>query len=328
MSMMKILMLTDVYFPRVNGVSTSIQTFRCELQELGHEIWLVAPRYDPQTADEPGIDRVTSYQVLFDPEDRMMHPRLLTQHLAILENRNFDLVHIQTPFVAHYAGLRLARRLGVPCVETYHTFFEEYLFHYLPVLPKSAWRAVARQFSRRQCNHLDGLVAPSRAMRDILVQYGVRTRMRVIPTGIPGGDLPEGDGAAFRTRHDISHHQPVLVFVGRVAFEKNIEFLLRVTHELKGTTHPNIVLIIAGEGPAKNRLRRLGSTLGLEKNLRFINYLARSTDLSSCYQVGDAFVFASRTETQGLVLLGLSVIYMQKVPLRKMCKISLLSTTL
>ncbi|MCB1778300.1 MAG: glycosyltransferase, partial [Candidatus Competibacteraceae bacterium] len=183
------------------------------------------------------------------------------------------------------------------------TFFEEYLFHYLPFLPKSVWRAVARQFSRRQCNHLDGLVAPSRAMREILAQYGVRTRMRVIPTGIPGGDLPEGDGAAFRVQHDIHHHQPALVFVGRVAFEKNIEFLLRVTHELKRTTHPHIVLIIAGEGPAKNRLRRLGSTLGLEENLRFINYLARSADLSSCYQAGDAFVFASRTETQGLVLL-------------------------
>ena len=96
--MMKILMLTDVYFPRVNGVSTSIQTFRRELQELGHEIWLVAPRYDPQAADEPGIDRVTSYQVLFDPEDRMMHPRLLAQRLAILQNRNFDLVGCRKSF--------------------------------------------------------------------------------------------------------------------------------------------------------------------------------------------------------------------------------------
>ena len=127
--------------------------------------------------------------------------------------------------------------------------------------------------------------------------------MRVIPTGIPGDALPEGDGAAFRARHGISHYQPALVFVGRVAFEKNIEFLLRVTCELKRTTHSNIVLIIAGEGPAKNQLRRLGSALGLQGNLCFVDYLARGADLSSCYQAGDAFVFASRTETQGLVLL-------------------------
>ncbi|MDS4026434.1 MAG: glycosyltransferase [Candidatus Contendobacter sp.] len=300
---MKILMLSDVYFPRVNGVSTSIQTFRRELQELGHEIWLVAPRYDQPTVDERDIDRVRSSQVLFDPEDRMMHLRPLARRLATLQTWNFDLIHIQTPFVAHYAGVRLARRWGIPCVETYHTFFEEYLFHYLPILPRSAWRAVARRFSRRQCNQLDGLVVPSRAMFDVLVRYGVRTKMRIIPTGIPGDALPEGNGAAFRARHGIRPDQPVLVFVGRVAFEKNIEFLLRVTHELRRTTHPHVVLIIAGEGPAKHRLRHLGSALGLETHLRFVDYLARGVDLSSCYQAGDVFVFASRTETQGLVLL-------------------------
>jgi len=160
---MKILMLSDVYFPRVNGVSTSIQTFRRELQELGHEVWLVAPEYGQPMVHEQGIERVISRQVLFDPEDRMMRPRLLAQQLAMLRSCKFDLIHVQTPFVAHYAGLRLARRLGVPCVETYHTFFEEYLFHYLPFLPKGVWRVVARQFSRRQCNQLDGLVVPSRA---------------------------------------------------------------------------------------------------------------------------------------------------------------------
>ena len=299
---MKILMLTDVYFPRVNGVSTSIQTFRRELRELGHEIWVVAPEYGQPTADERDIDRIISRRVLFDPEDRMMQPRLLARRLESFQHSNFDLVHVQTPFVAHYAGLRLARRLGIPCVETYHTFFEEYLFHYLPILPKGVWRAVARRFSRRQCNQLDGLVAPSQAMLEVLVRYGVRTRMRVIPTGMPE-DIQEGDGVAFRARHGIGRDQPVLVYVGRVAFEKNIEFLLRVVHVLKRTTHPDVMLIVAGEGPAKNRLRRQGSALGLESNLRFVGYLARGADLSSCYQAGDVFVFASPTETQGLVLL-------------------------
>ncbi len=299
---MKILMLTDVYFPRVNGVSTSIQIFRRELRELGHEIWVVAPEYGQPTADERDIDRIISRRVLFDPEDRMMRPRLLARRLESFQHSNFDLVHVQTPFVAHYAGLRLARRLGIPCVETYHTFFEEYLFHYLPILPKGVWRAVARQFSRRQCNQLDGLVAPSQAMLEVLVRYGVRTRMRVIPTGMPE-DIQEGDGVAFRAQHGIDRDQPVLVYVGRVAFEKNIEFLLRVVHVLKRTTHPDVMLIVAGEGPAKNRLRRQGSALGLERNLRFVGYLARGADLSSCYQAGDVFVFASRTETQGLVLL-------------------------
>ncbi len=300
---MKILMLSDVYFPRVNGVSTSIQTFRCELQRLGHEVWVVVPEYGQPAEEEEGVSRVPSRQVLFDPEDRMMRSGPLDRCLRALNGRGFDLVHVQTPFVAHYAGLRLARRWGVPCVETYHTFFEEYLFHYLPVLPKSAWRAVARLFSRRQCNHLDGLVVPSQAMREVLERYGVRTTMRVIPTGMPLDAFQEGDGKAFRARHGIAADQPTLVFVGRVAFEKNIEFLLRVVRALKQTSHPDIVLIVAGEGPAEGRLHRLAGELGVRDNLRFVGYLARGIDLASCYQAGEAFVFASRTETQGLVLL-------------------------
>ncbi len=300
---MKILMLSDVYFPRVNGVSTSIQTFRRELWRLGHEVWVVAPDYGRPTADEDGISRVLSRQVLFDPEDRMMRPRSLARRLTELRARRFDLVHVQTPFVAHYAGIRLARRLGVSCVETYHTFFEEYLFHYLPILPKNAWRVVARVVTRRQCNRLHGLVVPSQAMREVLVQYGVRTPMRVIPTGMPADAFEEGDGTAFRARHGIAAGQPTLAFVGRVAFEKNIEFLLRVVRELKRTTHPDLVLIVAGEGPAETALRRLGAELGLTDHLRFVGYLGRGVELSSCYQAGDVFVFASRTETQGLVLL-------------------------
>ena len=300
---MKILMLSDVYFPRVNGVSTSIQTFQRELRRLGHEVWVVAPEYGQPAEEEDGISRVPSRRVLFDPEDRMMRSGPLGRRLRALDGRRFDLIHVQTPFVAHYAGLRLARRWGVPCVETYHTFFEEYLFHYLPVLPKNAWRAVARLFSRRQCNRLDGLVVPSRAMCEALERYGVRTLMRVIPTGMPLDAFQDGDRNGFRARNDIATGQPTLVFVGRVAFEKNIEFLLEVVRALKQTRHPDIVLIVAGEGPAEGRLRRLAGELGVLDNLRFVGYLARGTDLASCYQAGDAFVFASRTETQGLVLL-------------------------
>lgn len=300
---MKILMLSDVYFPRVNGVSTSMQTFRLELQTLGHEVTIIAPQYPQATVDEPGIERIASRRVLFDPEDRMMQPCALARRLALIQPGQFDLIHVQTPFVAHYAGLRLARRLGVPCLETYHTFFEEYLFHYLPVLPKGVWRAITRRFARHQCNQLDGLVVPSQAMHEILLRYGVHTPMRVIPTGMPTDSFQEGDGAAFRARHGIRPDQPVLVFVGRVAFEKNIDFLLRVADALRRTTHPDVVLVIAGEGPAKHRLQHLGDVLGLTANLRFVGYLARGVELSSCYQAGDAFVFASRTETQGLVLL-------------------------
>jgi len=299
---MKILMISDVYFPRVNGVSTSIQTFRRELETLGHETHLIAPAYPAAYPDEARILRIPSSYVPLDPEDRRMHGHAIRSLAAGMAGTGYDLVHVQTPFVAHYAGLGIARRLGVPCVETYHTFFEEYLFHYVPLFPKSWLRAAARRLSRAQGNSVDALIVPSTAMREVLDHYGVTTPMHVIPTGIPLGDFGGGDGPQFRARLGIAADTPLLLFVGRVAHEKNIEFLLRAV-VLASAAVPRLELIIAGEGPARPRLTREAARLGLGRRVHFVGYLDRRKALLDCYAAADAFVFASRTETQGLVLL-------------------------
>ena len=106
-------------------------------------------------------------------------------HEVLAAAQDCDLIHIQTPFIAHYAGLKAARKLGLPVVATYHTLFEEYLQHYAPLIPSSWLRGQARAFSRRQCNALDGIVVPSTAMRERLTSYGVKTPLHVLPTGIP-----------------------------------------------------------------------------------------------------------------------------------------------
>ena len=299
---MKILMISDVYFPRVNGVSTSIQTFRKALRARGHEIHLIAPEYAEPADGEEGVLRIPARTVLFDPEDRMMKPSCVRALLPRLRDAQYDLVHIQTPFVAHYQGIRLARLLGIPCIETYHTFFEEYLYHYIPLLPKMALRAVARGFSRSQCNGLDGLVVPSSAMHDVLRSYGVRVPVHVIPTGIPLDQFSGGDGASFRRKLGIDDTAPVMLFVGRAAHEKNIDFLIRAFARALAR-QPELVLVIAGDGPATTSLKLLAIKLGLERKIHFVGYLDRNRELLDCYRAADAFVFASRTETQGLVLL-------------------------
>jgi len=295
-------MLSDVYFPRVNGVSTSIHTFRNQLAQLGHESSLIAPTYGSGSSNEPGIFRIASHQVLFDSEDRRMQLRSILQYLPQLRRGQFDLIHIQTPFVAHYAGVLLSRRLGLPRVETYHTLFEEYLYHYVPFVPKSWMRALARRFSRSQCNNLDALVVPSGAVLEVLRTYGVSVPIEIIPTGIEMDQLAGADGAAFRARHGIGPERPTLVLVGRVAFEKNIDFLLRVLVRVRRRIH-DVLLVIAGEGPALKHLRRLAARLGIEENVLFVGYQDRKHALLDCYRAGDVFVFSSYTETQGLVLL-------------------------
>ena len=300
--LMKVLMISDVYFPRVNGVSTSIQTFRHELGALGHQVDLVAPEYPGVRPAESDVMRVASRYVPFDPEDRMMRSDGLRALMPRLRAQKYDLVHIQTPFIAHYRGIEIADELGVPRVETYHTFFEEYLFHYVPLLPKEFLRGLSRRFSRTQCNRMNALIVPSGAMRDKLADYGVTVPMHVIPTGIPVTQFAGGDRGAFRRRHGIPEGRPVLLFVGRVAYEKNIDFLLRALH-LAVAQNPELLLVIAGEGPALASLKKLTEKLGLRESVLFVGYLDRSGALLDCYRAADAFVFASRTETQGLVLL-------------------------
>jgi hypothetical protein len=302
MTPLSILMLSDVYFPRINGVSTSIQTFRHALRSHDVHLTIVAPDYPGHSENDAKVLRIPSRPVPLDPEDRLMTRAGLAAAGRRIASAEFSLVHVQTPFAAHYAGIKLARRHGVPVIATYHTHFEEYLFHYLPFLPRSALRKVARRSARRQCNSLDAIVVPSQPMAQKLRDYGVTTPLHVIPTGLPESQFVRGDGARFRAAHHIGPERRIALYVGRAAFEKNIEFLIDVvTHAHR--QRPDLLLVIAGEGPALPVLRRKARLAGLADHVRFVGYLPRDTGLRDCYAAADVFTFASLTETQGLVLL-------------------------
>ena len=300
---MRILKLSDVYFPRVNGVSTSIQTFRAALERLGHDVDLVAPAYPGCAQSAAGIERVPSWPVPRDPEDRLMrYQALLAAGRRLAAAGRCDLIHVHTPFLAHYAGLRLGRELRLPVVETCHTHFEEYFHHYLPFLPARLLRLAARRLTVSQCDAVDALVVPSRAMLAVLRRYGVAAAAEVIPTGLDLARFAGGDGARFRQAHGIEPGRPVLAHISRVAFEKNIDFILRAYARVRAA-RPDALLLVAGEGPAEGHLRALAERLGVAEGVRWVGYLDRDRALPDCYRAADAFVFASRTETQGLVLL-------------------------
>ncbi len=213
-------MLSDVYFPRVNGVSSSIRTCACALAAMGHRITLIAPDYGPEHNDPHDHDfeviRLPSRTIFFDPEDRLIKSAALQAVLPALGARRWDVIHIHT-------GLALGEFVG-------------------------------------------------------------------------------GDGGAFRAQHGIEASRPTLVTVSRLAMEKKIDFLLHVVQRLV-VEFPELLFIIAGEGPDAGRLKKLSQTLGLKDNVRFFGNLDRRTTLLDCYKAGDVFVFASPTETQGLVLI-------------------------
>ena len=315
------LYLSDVYFPRVNGVSTSIATFRDELERRGVAVPLLCPGYTGRPAAgtaRPAAGRIVrlgGFRVPFDPEDRWVPARRFRAADAHLPA--FDLVHVQTPFAAHRAGVDLARRRGIPVVETYHTYFEHYFEHYLPFLPRKLCRRLARRLTLRAARELDRMVVPSTAMRDALRAYGVTTPTTVLPTGIRPDSLGQGDGARFRARRGIAADRPVLVHIGRLGHEKNLLFLLRAFEQVVRQL-PSALLVVAGEGPARSALQRQAAALGLEAHLLWLGYLDRESELADCYRAGDAFVFTSRTETQGLVLLEAMALGVPVVALAEM----------
>lgn len=307
---MNILMLSDAYFPRVNGVATSIQSFARALKRLGHTVTLIAPEYPADGPypsyrdDEEGftILRIPSRAIPGYAADRFMSYRHLMRRVPELKPLKFDILHIQTPFVAHYAGLKLARRLGIPVIESYHTFFEEYFHLYMPGLPSSWCRGLARALSRRQCNAVDRVIVPSHATKAVLQGYGVRVPIETLATGVDINEFAQGDGGLFRRAHRIDQDVPLLVHVSRVAFEKNIDFILRMFKTLL-RREPRACLAICGEGPALEAMNDLAVRLGVRDNVKFVGFLERKTELMDAYRAADVFVFASRTETQGLVLL-------------------------
>jgi len=139
-------------------------------------------------------------------------------------------------------------------------------------------------------------------MLDVLRSYGVKVKAEVIPTGLQAQSFAAADGAAFREKYQIPHDRPMALYVGRVAFEKNIDFLLRMASELR-EMQPDVLLVVAGEGPAEKSLHQLAIELNLQNNIRFIGYLDRNTELNGCYKAADVFVFSSKSETQGLVII-------------------------
>ncbi len=299
---MKILMISDVFFPRVNGVSTSIQTFARELLAMGHEVVLIAPQYPEDIDEEFKVYRIKARQLPLDPEDYLMSKKAIKKIVPDLVRENFDMIHIQTPFIAHYAGIWLAERLKLPTVVSYHTYFEAYFDKYIKWLPAALLRYVARTFSRRQCQQVDAVISPSSAMQQSLLDYGVSKPISILPTGLVLDNYRRPDNCCFRHQHSIPKDDAIILYVGRVAHEKNIPFLLEAYQELL-ERKSNVWMVIAGEGPALASLKKLADDLDIDGKMIFVGYLDRETELMDCYHSADVFAFASETETQGLVLL-------------------------
>ncbi len=298
---MKIALVTDTYYPRINGVAASTRVFFEEFQKLGHDVHLYAPAFPDYVDDNPRIHRFPSWYLFFDPEDRLGDPRRGKELIKQFKNYHFDIVHTQTPFTLGGPAVDWAKDSGAKVVHTYHTLFTAYVEFYLPWIPKGLMVWLTKIVSRRYCNRCDLIVTPSHEMKRVLESYGMtRTPMEAIPTGINLSRFEGADPALFRKTHGFDEKMKLLLFMGRVSGEKNIGFLIRVLMRLSPEI-PEAHLLIAGEGADKEKLRKMAQEGGIGDKVHFLGYMS-GTEWKNCYTACDLFVFASVTETQGLVV--------------------------
>lgn len=291
---MKIAIFSESYHPVVNGVTRSVDTLVEGLKADGHQADVFAPGARTPCGDEPSVHRFPAYFLPGVPDYPLAIPFSRPIYEFFVRER-FDLVHIQTPFALGLCGLYLARRFRIPVVATLHTLYVEYS-HYVPVLPDRLVRTLLQAGIRAFYNRVDAVVAPSPSVSRLLGGYGVVSPIRVIPTGVR---MPEAlEKAAARERFGIPADAPVLLYVGRLAREKNIDLLLRA-FQIVLQALPSAHLLVVGGGPASDEMKALAGALGVQSRVIFTGFLPHC-EVTAAISAADLFLFPSSTDTQAV----------------------------
>jgi len=293
---MKIGIFTDSYRPYTSGVVRSIDTFAAELTAMGHEIYIFAPNY-PDCEPEAGIFRFFSIPAPTQKEFSLAIPFAPTIG-ATIRQLGLELIHVHSPFLLGRLGARCAKRYDLPLVFTYHTLYDKYI-HYVPWL-QSLSRTLMQQFIRNFCNNCDTVIVPTDIVAKMLKEQDIHTPLLTIPTGINLTVFEQADPRWLRNKYHIPNEELILLFVGRLGQEKNLEFLLRAYQEIL-KRQPQTRLVLVGSGSEAEHFQTLSVDLGLAAHVIFTGNLPYQ-EVANCYAGADLFVFASVTETQGLVI--------------------------
>ncbi|MDH7486039.1 MAG: glycosyltransferase [Anaerolineae bacterium] len=298
---MRIGIFSNTYKPVISGVVTSISLFRRGLMERGHEVFVFAPTCRGYEDDEEGIFRYPAIDL----------PESLNSSLALpfsprisrlLPTLGLDVIHSHHPIIMGNEAVRVARKLEVPLVFTCHSRYEDFS-EYVPVgqlgdpLVKMAIRRLVTDYA----NECDLVLCPAQHVRRLLEEYGVTRPMEIVPSPVRLDAFAHGEGGWVRQKHGFGAGERVLVYVGRLALEKDISFLLRAFRRVLAQ-EPRGRLLLVGSGPEEKHLRRLAEELDIAERVVFAGYVEH-VQVPDYLAAADLFVFASWSETQGLSLL-------------------------
>jgi glycosyltransferase involved in cell wall biosynthesis len=295
-------MFTDSYRPQINGMVTSIDAFTSILRKRRHEIHIFAPEA-PNAPREKFVHRFHSVPFRAYKEYRIGVPYKMLTSSAIKEI-GFDLVHVHSPFSMGVTGLAFAKYYKLPVAGTFHTMFPDYMHYFIRSERVHDSRMARSIFKKLTWNYLawfyngcDVVIAPSQSIAHELKKHEIYKPVSVIPTGIK---IPKKsfDRKKLRKKYGFKKDEKIILHVGRITKEKNIESILQAFGKIRN----NARIVIASDGPYKKELENLCQRLGVSKNVLFTGYLPEN-NLLEYYNLSDIFAMASESETQGLVLL-------------------------
>lgn len=293
---MKIGFFTDSYRPYTSGVVRSIETFTKELTDLGHDIYIFAPQYK-DSKKEQGVFRYVSVPSPTNQGFSLAIP-ISVNARPLIRKLDLDVIHVHSPFLMGRLGARLAISENIPLVYTYHTLYDKYV-HYIPFAMDLSSKLV-QKLTADFSNRCDLVIVPTKIIGELIRNNGVKSPIIDIPTGINFDGYDQGNNDWLRERFNIPEDEQILLFVGRIGQEKNLVFLVECFFEIL-KEKPKIRLVLVGSGPFETDLKQSINSLGLTKQIIFTGNLNKE-EVINCYLGADLFVFASVTETQGLVL--------------------------
>jgi glycosyltransferase involved in cell wall biosynthesis len=290
-------MMTNTFRPHVGGVARSVEAFAGEFRNRGHEVLVVAPEFPDTPEGEEWVVRVPAVQ-RFNGSDFSFPVPAPGQLRDRLDDFRPQVVHSHHPFLLGDTALRVAAERSLPIVFTHHTMYELYT-HYVPG-DSARMKRGAIELAVGYCNLCDAVIAPSESIAEILRERGVTTQIEAIPTGIDLELYGGGDGPAFRRRVRLPEAAFVVGHLGRLAPEKNVPLVAEAMARFLERA-PAARALVVGEGPSLDGLVETFEERGLGDRLHLVGRL-EARDVADAYAAMDAFLFASTTETQGMVV--------------------------
>lgn len=293
-----IAMCSESYLPRTSGVVHSLAALARALRARGHRVVIAAPQYPGYTDSDSEVIRFPSLRPPHQPDFPLAIP-LAPAAWGRLAASDYDVVHTHGPFLMGAVGARLARVKRVPLVFTHHTLYDEYV-HYAPFVSARVSAPAVRRYVAAYANRCACVIVPSRAVERRLREQGVSSRIAVVPTGVLEPEVIASlDPSTIRAAYGIPADRSLLVTAGRLAKEKSIDLVIAAAAQIMAVT-PAMLLVIGG-GPEEQALRDLAARLQITDRVVFTGLVPHRRALE-CLAAGDLFLYASQTETQGLVV--------------------------